>query len=384
MVDTSDTAQPQRTVLVADDDEGIRLLVRLALEDYGWVVEEAEDGASAVLMAKTLRPDIVLLDVEMPELDGFETCAKLRQLPGSAQTPILMITGMDDQASITRAYDVGATDFLSKPFNVTVLCQRVQYMFRASQASRALQTERDFVSMIVGTSAALVVVLDADGHVLRFNPSCERASGYSASEAQGRLVWDILADPGDDRERLMFERLIAERATIDYQGSWRTSDGAMLEIAWSNSVFVGNDGAVENVVYTGLDVTARNQAEERLRFLASFDPLTGLPNRHLMLVHLQEAIATAKANGSRLAMVFLDLDRFKHINSTLGHAGGDRVLKDVAERLANSVRLSDMLFRQVDGPCMELGRLAADKFAVLLPGVPDANAVASIIDRLQE
>ncbi len=176
MVDTSDTTQPRRTVLVADDDEGIRLLVRLALEDAGWVVEEAEDGASAVLVAEQLRPDIVLLDVEMPQLDGFETCTKLRRLPGSAHAPILMITGMGDQASISRAYEVGATDFLAKPFNVTVLCQRVQYMYRASQASRALQTERDFVSMIVGTSAALVVVLDVDGRVLRFNPTCERAS----------------------------------------------------------------------------------------------------------------------------------------------------------------------------------------------------------------
>ena len=280
------------------------------------MVEEAEDGTSAVLVAERLRPDIVLLDVEMPQLDGFQTCEKLRELPSSAHTPILMITGMH--------------------------------------------------------------------RVLRFNPSCERASGYSESEARGRFVWDILADPDDpNQNRLMFERLVAERAPNDYQGSWTTKDGAQREIAWSNSVFVNQD-AVENVVDTGLDVTARNQAEERLRFLASFDPLTGLPNRRLMIEHLQEAIATAKANDSRLAMVFLDLDRFKQINSTLGHAGGDRLLQDVADRLAKSVRLSDMLFRQVGGPRMEVGRLAGDKFAVLLPGVPDANAVAGIIERLQE
>ena len=384
MFETNDASQLRKTALVADDDEGLRLLVRLALEDDGWVVEEAGDGASAVLMAETLRPDIILLDVEMPTLDGFETCAKLRTSPGSAHTPILMITGMDDQASISRAYEVGATDFLSKPFNVTVVCQRVQYMYRASQASRALQTERDFVSMIVGTSAALVVVLDADGRVLRFNPSCERASGYSATEAQGRLIRDILADPSDDdRERLMFERLIAERATIDYQGSWRTRDGAVLEIAWSNSVFVDNDGAVENVVYTGLDVTERNQAEERLRFLASYDPLTGLPNRRLVTSRLQEAIATADTEGSRLAVVFLDLDRFNHIKSTLGHDGGNGLLKDVAQRLAKSMRLSDVLARQASGPHMELARLAGDEFAVVLPAIPDANAVAAIIERLQ-
>lgn len=384
MFDTSETSQPRKTALVADDDEGLRLLVRLALEDDGWLVEEAEDGASAMVMADTLRPDIILLDVEMPQLDGFETCVKLRKSPGSAHTPILMITGMDDQASISRAYEVGATDFLSKPFNVTVLCQRLQYMYRASQASRSLQSERDFVSMVVGTSAALVVVLDADGRVLRFNPSCERVSGYASSEVQGRFIWDILAESDDDgQERLMFEKLITERTTIDYQGSWRTRGGAVLEIAWSNAVFLGHDGTVENVVCTGLDVTERNQAEERLRFLASYDPLTGLPNRLLMTSRLQDAIATADAEVARLAVVFLDLDRFNHIKSTLGHAGGNSLLKDVAGRLAKSVRLSDVLTRQVSGPQMELARLAGDEFAVVLPGIPDANAVVAIIERLQ-
>ena len=160
-----------------------------------------------------------------------------------------MITGMDDAESISRAYDVGLTDFLSKPFDLTVLKQRLQYMYRASQTSSAFQHEPDFVSMVVGTSAALVAVLDPSGRVVRFNPSCERASGYSASEVNGRLIWDILLDPDDcDRERMMFERLVAERATNQYEGSWTTKGGDTRQIAWSNSCFVRNDGPVENVV----------------------------------------------------------------------------------------------------------------------------------------
>ena len=386
MFEKSDISPPRRTALVADDDEGLRLLVRLALEDSGWVVEEAEDGASACRAVERLHPDIVLLDVEMPELDGFEACARLRSLPGGKNLPVLMITGMDDQASISRAYEVGATDFLSKPFNLTVLTQRVQYMYRSRQASRALHHEHDFVSMIVGTSAALVVVLDPHGRVIRFNPSCERVSGYSEREAKGRFVWDILSeDPeGNDRERMMFEQLVAERATNDYQGVWTTKEGDTRQIAWSNSVFVNNDGSAENVVYTGLDATDRNQAEERIRFLDSYDPLTGLPNRRLTTERLQEAIATADVDGLRLAVIVLDLDRFKHINATLGHGGGDLMLSEVAKRLAKSLRLSDMLSRRVSDIRMELGRIGGDEFTVLLPGVPDANAVVAVIERLQD
>ena len=385
MFDKSDTSPPRRTALVADDDEGLRLLVRLALENNGWVVEEAEDGASACLAVERLHPDIVLLDVEMPELDGLEACARLRSLPGGKYVPVLMITGMDDKASISRAYEVGATDFLSKPFNLTVLTQRVQYMYRSSQASRALHNERDFVSMIVGTSAALMVVLDPQGRVIRFNSSCERVSGYSEREAQGMFVWDIPSDrEGDDRERMMFEQLVAERATNDYQGLWTTKEGDTHQIAWSNSVFVNSDGFAENVIYTGLDVTDRNQAEERIRFLDSYDPLTGLPNRRLTTERLREVIASADEDGLRLAVIVLDLDRFKHINAILGHGGGNLVLSEVAKRLAKSLRLSDMLSRRVSDVRMELGRIGGDEFTVLLPGVPDANAVAAVIERLQE
>ena len=232
MFDKSDTSPPGRTALVADDDEGMRLLVRLALEDEGWVVEEAQDGAGAVRAAARLRPDIVLLDVEMPELDGFETCAKLRSVPASEDIPILMMTGMNDQASISRACEAGATDFLTKPFNLTLLTQRVQHMYRASQASAALQQERDFSSMIVGASAALVVVLDPQGRVVRFNPSAEHASGYSEDEARGMFVWDILSDPDDGgRARMMFERLTTEGVTNDYEGSWTTKEGDTHQVA---------------------------------------------------------------------------------------------------------------------------------------------------------
>ena len=385
MSDNGETSLQSRTALVADDDDGMRLLVRMALAEDGWVVEEAENGADACRSVEHLRPDIVLLDVEMPELDGFQACAQLRNLPGAEDIPVLMITGMDDEVSISRAFEVGATDFLSKPFNLTVLKQRLQYMYRASQTSCAFQNERDFVSMIVGTSAALVAVLDSSGRVVRFNPSCERVSGYSEREAKDRFIWDILIGPDDrDRERMMFDRLVTERATNGYEGSWTTKGGDQRQISWSNAVFANNDESVENVVYTGLDVTDRNQAEDRVRFLALYDPLTGLPNRHLITKRLREATARADESGSRLAVVVLDLDRFKHINEILGQDGGDLVLAEVAKRLTKSLRLSDMLSRQGSDVRMELGRLGGDEFTVLLPGVPDANAVASVIERLQD
>ena len=181
----------------------------------------------------------------------------------------------------------------------------------------------------------------------------------------------------------MFDRLISERATRHYEGSWTAADGSRREIAWSNAVLVDDDDAVEHVVCTGLDITERNEAEEKIRFLASYDPLTGLPNRSLMAERVDRAIVAADEDGQQLAVLFLDLDRFKYVNATLGHAVGDQLLKGVAERLAKSLRLSDVLARHNQGLRTELGRLAGDDFTVLLTGVSHAKEVAGIIERLQ-
>ena len=371
-----------RTVLVADDDATTRVLVGAALKQDGWIVEEAADGASTCEAVERTLPDIVLLDVHMPKLDGFEVCARLRSQPRARHISIMMMTGIDDQESIDRAFEVGATDFLSKPFNFMVLRQRLQYMYRAQQDARELRNERDFVAAVVDHSAALVVILDPAGRIVRFNESCEHASGLSLSEVKGKQVWDVLSSPEErDRERAAFERMISGRGTSHYEGSWATRDGNRHEIAWSSSVLLDGDGRVEHVVCTGLDITDRNQAQERLRFLASYDPLTGLPNRRLFTERLEQAIAAA--DREPLAVLVLNLDHFSEVNATWGHSTGDQLLTEVADRLAKSLRLSDVLARHQSGTRTELGRLGDDEFIALVTSVPDATEVAGIAQRLQ-
>ena len=216
-------ASSKRTALVADDDEPTRVLIRVALEPDGWTVEEAADGVGACESVKRVQPDIVVMDVSMPNLNGFEACARLRTLLSGRHIPVMMVTAKDDPESISRAYKVGATDFLSIPVNFTILRQRLQQMHRAHQDSRDLRNERDFVSAIVNHSAALVTILDPTGRIIRFNESCERASGLSRLEAQDQRVWDVLSSPEDrHRERITFERLIAERGTHHHEGHWAT------------------------------------------------------------------------------------------------------------------------------------------------------------------
>ena len=136
MSDTG-TSQQQSLVLVVDDDVTFRFLARESLEREGFTVEEAEHGALALATFVRVRPDIVLLDVHMPEMDGFTVCTTLREMPSGDCVPVLMVTGCDDVESIDRAYEAGATDFITKPINWAVLHHRLRYILRASRVHEA-------------------------------------------------------------------------------------------------------------------------------------------------------------------------------------------------------------------------------------------------------
>lgn len=137
------STQGRPSILIVDDDPTIRLIARASLEQSGFNVKEAVDGEQALQMFADFLPDLVLLDVLMPGMDGFATCAAIRSLPVGEDIPILVITGLEDLTSIKRAYEVGATDFITKPLNWTILHQRILYMLRANKAFKDLrQSER--------------------------------------------------------------------------------------------------------------------------------------------------------------------------------------------------------------------------------------------------
>ncbi len=147
------TNERRPTVLIVDDDTVARLLAREALEQSGWSVEEAENGRLGVESFIQHHPDLVLLDIMMPEMDGFTACAELRRLPEGRHTPVLIMTGLEDYQSITQAYDVGATDFIVKPINGHILGHRVRYMLRAGQAMQDLRDSQ--VKLVLARDAAL-------------------------------------------------------------------------------------------------------------------------------------------------------------------------------------------------------------------------------------
>lgn len=369
-------------VLVADDDVAIRFMAQEALEGEGFAVEEAGNGKEALAQFQALRPDIVLLDVQMPQLDGFETCAAIRQLPEGAHIPIVMMTGLEDAESIDRAYEIGATDFVTKPVQWSIVCQRLRYMLRATKnLDRLLHTQ---ASLAAAQRIARLGSWEWDLPHDRVTWSDElyHIVGSSATFTATDLGAFLTAVHEDDREFVKASVLgslkLGKPAAFDH----RVMVGEGLERHVHHQIDLSTDplGRVVRLYGTVQDVTERRLAEQRIRTLAYFDHVTGLPNREHFKERLGQAIELAKRHGRKLATLFLDLDNFKRINDTLGHSIGDQLLHAVGARLLGSVRSTEEIDR--GDMADHVARLGGDEFTVLLAEVQGPEEPARIAQRL--
>ena len=188
-------------VLVADDDVTVRLLARESLEQAGFKVKEAQNGALAVSLFKQARPDIVLLDVMMPEMDGYATCKAMRTLPGGTETPILIITGSDDIGPINKAYDAGANDFVTKPINWLILGRRLAYIMRGQEMFTAFQKSEAQNRALLNAIPDLIIRVKKDGHLLALKSAEEFSHLISDQEINGRTLESIV--PSAMAEKLM-------------------------------------------------------------------------------------------------------------------------------------------------------------------------------------
>jgi diguanylate cyclase (GGDEF)-like protein/PAS domain S-box-containing protein len=231
---------------------------------------------------------------------------------------------------------------------------------------------KDFISSILDAVGAIVIVLDADGRLARYNTATTVVSGYSAAEIDAHGSLDFLV-PDEQRQEMLaaVDRLQADRPVNRRDNEWVRKDGSRRHIAWANTAVFDETGDVLYTIATGIDVTDRKNLEEELAYKALHDPLTGLPNRRLMTDRLEHALESRRRTEA--SVLFLDIDDFKGVNDRLGHDVGDEVLKVVAERLVEVVRQGDAV-----------SRLSGDEFVVVLEDPPAGNMPESVATRLLE
>jgi predicted signal transduction protein with EAL and GGDEF domain/FixJ family two-component response regulator len=372
-------ASPIR-VLVADDDAILREIAGAMLRAAGFTVQTAASGDAAVAACALCLPDIALLDVEMPDGDGYQACTAIRALPGGADLPIVMVTGCDDTPSIDRAYEVGATDFVVKPVNWALLAHRIRYVLRGARTILDLRFSEQ-------KNTALLKAIP-DGIFL--------VNGRGAIEHCFSPAAGLAAAPGTRFESTCFRDLVPEgaraRDTICLDAALR-GEAAVLEFS------VGREGRSDRhfecrylpnsegvVLIIARDVTARKEAQARIHRLAYFDGLTGLPNREWIHDYLAQSLTEARHLNHSLALLYVDLDQFKRINDTLGHETGDALLRQVADRLRAGLDLEGegaepvvpLNLGVVGATGSErirghLARVGGDEFIVVLTGRTDVE-----------
>jgi diguanylate cyclase (GGDEF)-like protein/PAS domain S-box-containing protein len=379
--------QNTATVLVADDDESVRTFVRAALEAVGLRVCEASNGEQALEQFALCRPDIVVLDVMMPVMNGYMACSHLRGSVGGNRVPILMMTGMDDTEAIAGAYEHGATDFITKPLNPTILSHRVRYMLRGSRTLDALLRSESRL----GLAQRIAKIGNWEwqprtGHFVASSELC-RLMGIRPQDFGGTLEAFLQAVDAEDRERVeqALKRILTDRTPCDIDHRVMLPNGSEFIVNLQAEAVFDDQLKTLTIVGTAQDISERKRSEREIHRLAYYDSLTGLPNRVLFKDRVTQAIAHARRYEYHLALLFLDLDRFKVINDTLGHNVGDMLLKHVADRLAESVRHSDSIGRSSGGEqTHELARLGGDEFTVLLTNLRDVQDARKVARRILE
>lgn len=374
--------------LVVDDDPVLRLAVTQFIKRLGFQVTSIENGQLATQHFAAHGADIILLDAAMPVMDGFEACRSIRTLPGGDRVPIIMITIYEDEASIDRAFEAGASEYITKPILWAVLRNRTYHLVQSARAEQRLRNDWAFFQSMVDSISDPTVVIDREGLVrwvnaasaacllmaepvvgdaLKFDPATELISStnqYPVAESIRELLPTVRSQLAYSDEPL---RLMIHRCAPDGKESYAELQGRALR---------GDDSIAYGFILRFHDVTEREIEQQRLHTevtriakLAHSDPLTGLANRLLFEQRLREALFASATHNLRLALIFIDLDGFKEINDSLGHAAGDEVLKTISTRLVKRVRDGDTV-----------GRLGGDEFAVLLTEIRQ-NASVEVLGR---
>ncbi|WP_152207336.1 EAL domain-containing response regulator [Marinobacter changyiensis] len=372
------------TILIVDDEPKNCRLLDALLRPEGYQTVMAASGEDALNIVAEQSPDLILLDIIMPGMDGYEVARTIKANELTSHIPIIMLTAQIDRQARLDGLSAGAEEFLTKPVDRAELWLRVRNLLRLKTLgdfliNHSLRLERQvqartatlqrFQSAMDATADAIFLIDRASQRFIEVNATACKLFGYSREE-----FFDL--DPAElssiTRQQLGCEldAIIAEIPAGSHEELFATrKDGSRVLVEMRRHAICSGDSMV--IVGVLRDITDRKQAEQRMYQLAHYDTVTGLPNRMLFYETLRRTLVLATDKAMTVAIMFIDLDHFKNINDTIGHAAGDELLSQISARLLHCVRVRDTV-----------GRLGGDEFAVILlmpNGPQEAPRVATKI-----
>src|SRR3984957_44434 len=373
------TISASRRLLLVEDNPGDARLLREMIKERGAssVTElthvETLDAAERHLSEREV--DVILLDLGLPDAQGM--IALRRAQAAAPRVALVVLTGLDDESLAAQALQEGAQDYLIKgQIEARGLLRALRYAVERKIMEEALFVEKERAQVTLGCIGEAVVCTDIAGKITFLNVAAEQLTGWSLVESAGRPMVEIFRtrdSSGEDSAETTAAVAILRIRAMHLPSSCLLirRDGVEVPIEESIAPIHNREGQAIGAVIVFRDVSAARATALQIVHSAQHDFLTGLPNRVLLNDRIEQAILTAKRNSAQIALLFMDLDGFKHINDSLGHPIGDKLLQSIAQRLVSCVRGADTVSRQ-----------GGDEFIVLLSEVQHSEVAAVMATRI--
>ncbi len=386
------TATSPRLLLVDDEPMLLNSLCEL-LKGRGYQLVTAATGSEAIAHLEKMKFDLALLDLRLPDYSGHEIMDFINT--SGIDTKVIVVSGDTGIDAAIGALKRGAYDYLRKPYTREELLTTVDNALRQKRLENEnrniawqLECSEKLYRYLVDSSPDIIYTLNDEGRFTFVNDRAQHLLGYAPSELIGKHYSELVHEEDIERAHYVFnERRVGQRASRNVELRLKSQSGNDQELTFENTLMtisfnsmgmyaVGSEPTQREFFGTygvARDVTDRKRAEAMISYQAYHDILTDLPNRVLFKDRLGLAVIQAKRNQSGLAVMFIDLDRFKLVNDTLGHVKGDELLQQVATRLKNCLRRGDTL-----------ARLGGDEFTVVLPELHDKTDAEVIAGKFLE
>jgi len=366
---------PATRILVVEDQNIIALDLQSRLTGLGYEVPVIlAHGEEAVLHCQADLPDLILMDIRLKgQVDGIQAAERIRTF---ADLPIIYLTAHSDDQTLARAQQTEPHGYLLKPFEDRELRLTIEIALYKHSMERQLRDNERWLGAVLRGIGEGVIASDVHGIVRLVNPVAVDLIGRPAADIVGRPIADVFTVvDAQTRARLPNPLLQAigeqKSVTLPERALLLSGDGREIPIDDSAALIHDSRSRIAGAVLVFRDITERLRTEQQLRHLAYHDELTGLPNRALFQILTQRAVTEAQRSGGRVGVIFLDLDRFKMVNDSLGHSVGDRLLGAVAARLS-----------AVLPPGAMLARFGGDEFTLLLEALPGPEEASGVSERI--
>ncbi|MBU1247588.1 MAG: EAL domain-containing protein, partial [Proteobacteria bacterium] len=361
-------------ILIVDDERVNLKILEGILRSPDLNIVSAISGEDALQMIQERDFALVLLDVMMPGIDGFKTAERIRSMDTSRHVPIIFVTAISkEQRHVFKGYELGAVDYLFKPVEPEILQSKVSVFIDLHLQKRALRESEERYRTVADYNWDWEIWFGPRGEVHYMSPSCERISGYPVEKyvQQPTFIEEII-HPDDliGWRGFMADELRAEGESFDFR--IHRADGP---IRWLSQVKqeVRSNGKSLGLRCSLRDITVRKEMELQLRHQALHDPLTQVANRTLLIDRIGQALHRSRRHNTRYAVVFMDLDRFKVVNDSLGHGFGDKLLTEVSKRLLECVRGMDTV-----------SRFGGDEFVLFLEELENPSEAFRVVRRVRD